>query len=125
MASTMSVDFCLNTDHHGEDANSGIVFAFLRMCEDEGFEIADRSTTVTLRRNGHTVVMDRAVEKPHGTTVTFRLRGQTQPIRTVRMADLQAISRRYGRGRGEQQARLKAMRAALYDIVADLLLATI
>src|SRR5437899_10476988 len=107
-------EFCLNLDHHGRDANTGIVFSFLDICTEVGFEIAPRRTTVTLQRNGRTIVMTRWQENG-STVVGFRLRGHEDLIVTVQLADPRALA-----SQGNRQQRLRAMEAALVNIVAAL-----
>ena len=51
-----------NLDHHGGVVNSGIVVAFIRLAEEAGFEVLQRRVTLTLRRNGTTLVLRR--ERP-------------------------------------------------------------
>lgn len=110
--------FCLNLDHHGGDANTGIAFAFIDMCREVGFEVRPRRTTITLARNGRTIVMDRWQERG-GTVVGFRLHGDQERIMTVRVGSLLALARSENRPH-----RLRAMEAALFDVVEGLYLAT-
>src|SRR5206468_4186199 len=104
--------------HHGGDANTGIAFAFIDMCREAGFEVLPRRTTVTLARNGLTIVMDRWQEND-GTVVGFRLHGDQQRIVTVRLADLRALA-----SRGDRRQRFRVVQGALSNVVEALYLAT-
>ena len=117
MTMTASQQFCVNLEHHGGEANSGLTFALIEMLERVGFERRPRRTTLTFIRNGWTVVMSRTFEGGQ-MVVTFRLRGHTEPIVTVRPAEVRALAQ------GSQSERLAAIEAALFDVVEALYLAT-
>jgi hypothetical protein len=114
--------FALNLHHHGGDANSGITYAFLDLCREFGFEVLPRRTTIALRRNGRTVVMD-WIQDPQSVghnIAVFHLHGQrTNPIVDVRYVELLALARQ-----GTRLDCQRAMRDALENIVEQLWLAT-
>src|SRR6266849_6560236 len=107
---TANEEFCVNLDHHGGDANTGLTFALIEKMESVGFTRRARRTTLTFRRNGHSVVMDRRVEDGQ-MVVTFKRHGDPTPIVTVRPAEIRALAQH-----GDRRRRLRATDAALFEI---------
>jgi hypothetical protein len=112
--------FCLRLAHHGKDADTGLTFLFMHLCREAGFRLLPRSSTLTMARNGRTIVIERKREE-NGTVIQFHfVRDRNTPIVTVRSADL----RRVGHQGKSWRTQTEATHAMLMDIVQALLKAT-